>query len=152
MRRLTWLIVAVAPVLVAACADPLHMAGGHSPRLAHLSGDEVLQSDMTPSKGDVVGFGGSMLGQLAAGVPGGALLGFGGQMTGGNSVGKAVGSTLGTLAGSILGPLGSMLGGLLGGYAGDQLHAGPATELAGAEPGGRYIDDLDLGPRREKAS
>ncbi len=151
MRRVTWLIAAVAPVLVAACADPLHTAA-ERPRLAHLSGDEILQTDMKPSRGDIAGFGGSLIGQLAAGTPGGALLGFGGQMSGGNSVGKALGSTLGTLAGSILGPLGSMLGGLIGGYAGDRLDAEPNSELAGADPGDRYIDDLDLGPRREKTS
>lgn len=156
MRRVAWLIAAMAPVLLAACANPLHTAAEHrSPHLASLSGDEVLRTDMKPSRGDVVGLGGSLIGQLAAGTPGGALLGFSGQMAGGNRVAKAAGSTLGALVGSILGPLGSMVGGLIGGYAGGQSDTDdpdPTPHLAGADPGVRYIDDLDLGPRREKAS
>ena len=155
MPRMTWLFAAVASVLVTACVDPLldTVAEPRSPRLASLSGDEVLQPDLQPSKGDIVGLGGSLIGQFAAGVPGGALLGFGGQVAGGNQVGKAVGSTLGALVGSVLGPVGSVIGSLVGGYAGDR-HGSDDTEatLQAAAPGAAYIDDLDLGRPREKSS
>lgn len=154
MRRVTWILAATAPVLIAACAGPLHMATElHPAQLTSLSGDEVLRTDMSPSKGDIVGLGGSVIGQLAAGAPGGALLGFSGQMAGGNQIGKAVGSTLGALAGSVLGPLGSMIGSLVGGYAGDR-HGSDNAEatLQAAAPGAGYIDALDFGPPREKAS
>lgn len=154
MRRVTWLLAAAVPVLVAACAGPLHTATElHSTRLTALSGDEVLRTDMGPSKGDIAGLGGSVIGQLAAGAPGGALLGFSGQMAGGNQIGKAVGSTLGALVGSVLGPLGSMIGSLVGGYAGDRLGSDNAEPtLEAAAPGAGYIDALDFGPLREKAS
>jgi len=152
MRRVVRLIAVAAAVQMAGCADP-QIAGleQSSPRLAYLPGNETLPTDLIPSRGEVAGFGGSLIGKLAAGAPGGAVLGLSGQLAGGNGVGKAAGSTLGGLLGSVLGPLGSVIGSLVGGYVGDQPNSSE-NSLAAAEPGPGYIDALDLGPSREKAS
>lgn len=150
MRRVVRLIATMVPVLLAGCADPLHSAADRRLLpMAYLSSDESLLTELAPSNGDIAGFGGSLAGKLAAGAPGGAVLGLGGQLAGGNGVGKATGSTLGGLLGSMLGPLGSMIGSLFGGYIGEQTDSGNSRAVA-AGPG--YIDALDLGPHREKAS
>lgn len=169
MRRTVWFPAIVATALLAACApsrDPsseLSMSMAKPTRTAGLPGvvmrltkndeadDPTSLVDLTPSKGDVVGFGGSLIGELAAGVPGGAVLGLSGQLAGGNGVGKAAGSTLGAILGSMLGPFGSMVGSLFGGYVGEQ-HDSRNSEMAAAGPGPAYIESLDFGPPREKAS
>jgi hypothetical protein len=110
-------------------------------------GEGDFAIDVTPSKGDVFGLGGSVLGDAAAGLPGGAALGFSGQVAGGNKVGKAMGSTLGALLGSVFGPIGGIFGGVAGGYAGKQIHHALADNDASQDDfGPLYIDGMDTGP------
>lgn len=114
--------------------------------------DEITQA-LAPSRGDVFGFGGSMLGDVAAGLPGGAVLGFGGQMAGGNNLGKATGSTVGALLGAVFGPVGGIVGSMAGGFVGRQIHtAANAQRTAEPDFGPIYIDGMDTGPLRLAAT
>lgn len=169
MRTAPWPILLLTPALLLACsgtssteqpvtpnsptlADASHPAprltvamlrDAERQRLANDTVESQLARHLAPSQGDVIGFGGSLLGDVAAGLPGGAALGFGGQVAGGNSLVKAVGSTVGALLGSMLGPIGSIVGSVAGGIAGRGLQGGAD---GGADPGPIYIDGMDTGP------
>lgn len=170
--RKSWMIVLLAPALAAGCgggqeglspSNPetprVQASGTTAPRLTVAmlraielerqqarDSEDAVSRHITPSPGDVAGLGGNVLGDVVAGLPGGAALGFGGQIAGGNDLGKAVGSTLGALVGSILGPIGSVVGSVAGGAAGTQLdHA--ASRPDGERDGGPvYIEGIDTGP------
>lgn len=165
MHKARWPILLLTPALLLACSGtssteqpvtPDSPTLAEAPRLTvsmlrdaerqRLANDTVesqLARHLAPSRGDVIGFGGSLLGDVAAGLPGGAALGFGGQVAGGNSLVKAVGSTVGALLGSVLGPIGSIVGSVAGGFAGRGLQ-GEADSVA--DPGPIYIDGMDTGP------
>lgn len=170
--RKAWLIVLLAPALAAACVggqealgpsnpEPLRAQATSTaaPRLTvamlraielekHQAQDsaDTVSRHLTPSPGDVFGLSGSVLGDVVAGLPGGAALGFGGQVAGGNDLGKAVGSTVGALIGSILGPIGSLVGSVAGGAAGKQIDTAVSqpADAYGLTP--NYIEGLDTGP------
>lgn len=108
--------------------------------------DDDLSQALAPSQGDVFGVGGTVLGDAAAGLPGGAALGFGGQVAGGNKLGKAMGSTLGGLLGAALGPLGGIAGSVVGGFVGKQMQQAAADEQTPDQLGPIYIDGMDTGP------
>lgn len=171
--RKRWLIVLLAPALAAACMggqENLSLSSPEPPRLSATGSpapprltvamlrsiefekrqardpEDVAGRHLAPSPGDVIGLGGSVLGDVVAGLPGGAALGFGGQVAGGNELGKAVGSTLGAVIGSLLGPIGSLVGSVAGGAAGTQIDlavSGPDREF---DLGPLYIEGIDTGP------
>lgn len=163
MRR-AWPVLLFAPALLLGCAGSIDTsrtttAAASSPRLtvamlrqaelqrqANAQADELMQA-LAPSQGDVIGLGGSFLGDLAGGLPGGAALNLGGQMAGGNTVAKSIGSTVGGLLGAVLGPIGGILGSFAGGFAGKQVHSAMIEDPESwADPGAIYIEGMDTGP------